>query len=57
MQGDTGPVTLKVEASLEDVEDPVASQIRALNDIVQPIKVSLLPKNSSNLYHRSYMGR
>ena len=39
MQGDAGAVTLRVEADLEDVEDPVINQIRALHNIVQPLKV------------------
>lgn len=50
MQGVAGPLTLRVEASLEEVEDPVASQIKALHAIVQPLKVSsssILVKNSS----------
>ncbi|XP_063858526.1 uncharacterized protein LOC135099850 isoform X1 [Scylla paramamosain] len=41
VQGDSVAVTLRIEANLEDVEDPVASQIRALHGIVQPLKDEL----------------
>ncbi|MPC35934.1 hypothetical protein E2C01_029373 [Portunus trituberculatus] len=41
VQGDAVAVTLRIEANLEDVEDPVASQIRALHGILQPMKDEL----------------
>lgn len=41
MQGDSGLLTLRIEATLKEVADPVASQIKTLQDIVQPLKVRL----------------
>lgn len=42
MQGVAGPLIMKIEANLQKIEDPVSSQIKTLQGIVQPLKVSSL---------------